>query len=64
MMAEVPLCARQLPTFIEASRPQETRALLKFGRDPNWPLEITAASAIDEFTSLSLTFEIDWQEIE
>jgi hypothetical protein len=40
-MADAPLCARQMPTFFEASREKEIRALLKLGRDSNWPSYIT-----------------------
>jgi hypothetical protein len=64
MMADASLCARKPPTFIKTSRQVETRALLKHGRDANWPLKVTAASAIDEFTSLSLIYEIDWEGIQ
>jgi hypothetical protein len=63
MMAEAPLCATQLPTFIEATIEGEFKAMLKLRRDSNWPLKITTASAIDEFTSLSATHEIDWEGI-
>jgi hypothetical protein len=59
VMAEAPLCARELPTFIEATREVEIKAMLKPGIDSNWPLKITTASAIDEFTSLSVTYEIN-----
>jgi hypothetical protein len=57
---KVPLCATILPTSVEASRPIEIQGMRKFGRDSNWPLKVTAASGIDEFTSLSLTFDIGW----
>jgi hypothetical protein len=50
------------PTFIEATRPKEIQALLKFGRDSAWPLRITAASLIDEETSLSVTYEVGWKD--
>jgi hypothetical protein len=58
---KVPLCA-MTPTFVKASRQKENQATLKFGRDSNWPLKTTAASVIDEFTSLSTTYEIEWGE--
>jgi hypothetical protein len=63
MMLDAPLCARQMPTFIEATRDKEIRSMLKLGRDSNWPLKITLASAIDEFTSLSVTYPISWEGI-
>jgi hypothetical protein len=62
-MADVPLCARQMPTFIETTREIEIRSMLKLGRDSNWPLSITLASAIDEKTSVAVTYEIDWDKI-
>jgi hypothetical protein len=43
---KVPLCAMQSPTFVEATRQKEIQAILKFGRDSNWPLRITAAAVI------------------
>jgi hypothetical protein len=39
-----PLCATMPPTFIEATREKEIKAMLKFGRDSNWPLSVTFAS--------------------
>jgi hypothetical protein len=36
--------------------------LLKVGRDSAWPLKITVASALDETTSLSITYDSDWEE--
>jgi hypothetical protein len=57
MMADAPLNAMQLPTFIEAARPVETKAMLRLGMDANWPVSITVAS-------LSLTYEIDWNGIQ
>jgi hypothetical protein len=59
---KVPLCAASPPTLIEASRPKEIQALLKFGRDSAPPLKITAASSLDEQTSLSITCGSDWTE--
>jgi hypothetical protein len=38
------------------------KALLKFGRDWNWPLRITIASALDEVNSISVTYPINWEE--
>jgi hypothetical protein len=38
--------------------------MLKLGRDSEWPLKIAVASAIDEFTSLSVTYAIDWDGID
>jgi hypothetical protein len=52
-----------MPTFIEATRDVEIRAILKLGRDSNWPLSITLASAIDDKTSLAVTYEINWSGI-
>jgi hypothetical protein len=41
--AEIPQSAAQPCTYIEATRPKEVKALLKFGRDSNWPLRVTLA---------------------
>jgi hypothetical protein len=62
-MMDAPLCARQIPTFIEATREVEIKAMLKLGRGSNWPLKITLASAIDEFTTLSVAYDINWEGI-
>jgi hypothetical protein len=45
---------------MEATREKEVKAILKFERDSNWPLSITAASAVEEFTSLSVTYQAGW----
>jgi hypothetical protein len=52
-----------MPTFIEATRLKETRALLRFGRDSNWPLKITVATALTPLTALSVTYDTDWSGI-
>jgi hypothetical protein len=52
-----------MPTFIEATREVEIRAMLKLGRHSNWPLSITLASAINETTSLAVTYATDWSWI-
>jgi hypothetical protein len=59
---KVPLCAAGPLTFLEASRPQEIQALLKFGTDSAWPLKTTAASSLDEQTSLSTTDDSGWED--
>jgi hypothetical protein len=43
-------------------RTNEIQALLKFGRGSSWPLRITVATAIDQETSLSITYKIGWEE--
>jgi hypothetical protein len=58
-----PLCAKEIPTFVETTRPKETQSLLRFGRDSNWPLKITVATAIDQFTTLSITYDVNWDGI-
>jgi hypothetical protein len=59
---KISLCAMAPPTFIEATRPKEIQALLKFGRDSAWPSRATEASAIDEETSLSVTYKVGWED--
>jgi hypothetical protein len=58
---DVPLCAAMTPTFIEATRAKEVQTMLKFGRDSNWPLKATIASAICENVSASITYSISWE---
>jgi hypothetical protein len=48
-----------MPTFVESTRLKETLALMRFGRDSAWPLRITAASYLDEETSLSISYVSD-----
>jgi hypothetical protein len=49
-------------TFIEATRPKEIKAILKFGRDFDWPLKITVASALNEIDSLAITYQASWED--
>jgi hypothetical protein len=60
IIPEPPLCAHEMPTFVETTRLKETQALLKFGRDSNWPLKTTVATAISPPTALSVTYDVDW----
>jgi hypothetical protein len=59
----VPFCAKSIPTFIEATREKEVKALLKFGRDNQWPTKMTLVSAVSEFNTLSITYDVDWEGI-
>jgi hypothetical protein len=61
--SHIPWVAALPRTFIEASRPKEVKALLKFGRDSNGPLKVTLSCALDEINSLSVTYEISWEGI-
>jgi hypothetical protein len=38
--------------------------LLRFGRDSNWPLKVTAATAVSPATTLAITYDTDWSGIE
>jgi hypothetical protein len=58
MKGQIPWNAALPRTFIEATRPKEIKALLKFGRDSHWPLKVTIASAVDEINSISVTCAI------
>jgi hypothetical protein len=58
----IPLCAATPLAFIEAARPKEIEAFRKFGRDSAWPLKITAASALDDQISISITYDVDWTD--
>jgi hypothetical protein len=59
---KVPLYVTLIPTRVYATRAKESAAFLKFGRDSNWPLSVTLALALDPETSLSITYEVDWEE--
>jgi hypothetical protein len=61
-MPEVPLCAMMPPTYIEATREKEIKAVLKFGRDSNWPLRITIVAEIYLETSISITYQSGWED--
>jgi hypothetical protein len=58
------MCAKEIPTFIEATRVKETQALLRFGRDSGWPLRVTFATLASPATSLSITYDIDWDGLQ
>jgi hypothetical protein len=59
-----PMCAEEIPTFIEATRVKETRALLRFGRDLNWPLKVTFATMASPKTSLAIIYDITWDGLQ
>jgi hypothetical protein len=59
-----PMCAKEIPTFAEATRVKETQALLRFGRDSNWPLKVTFATSASPATTLAITYDIDWSGLE
>jgi hypothetical protein len=58
------MCAKEIPTFVESSRPKESQALLRFGRDSNWPLKVTIATTASSYTTLAITYDITWEGIE
>jgi hypothetical protein len=58
---EPPMCAKEMPTFVEATTIKETQAMLRFGRDSNWPIQITLAARASPSTMVSITYEIDWE---
>jgi hypothetical protein len=51
-------------TFIEANRPKKIQAMLRFGRDSGWPLRVTMASVLDEYSSMSATYALEWDGLE
>jgi hypothetical protein len=59
-----PMCAKEIPTFIEATRVKETQALLRFGRDSAWPLKVSFATLASPATSLSITYDINWDGLQ
>jgi hypothetical protein len=61
---QIPWVAVPPRTYIEATRPKEIRAMLRFGRDSQWPLKITFASALDEHSSMSVTYALEWDGLE
>jgi hypothetical protein len=58
MAPEIPSCAAALPTFVEATRDKEVQAMLKCGRDNQWPLRITMACNLSENVAVSVTYSI------
>jgi hypothetical protein len=59
-----PMCAKEIPTFVEATRVKETQALLRFGRDSNWPLKVTFATMASPRTTLAITYDITWEGLQ
>jgi hypothetical protein len=59
----VPYCAREIPKYIEAARLKETQALLKLGRDNQWPIRMTIVSAVSEYNTISIMYDVDWAGI-
>jgi hypothetical protein len=59
-----PMCAKEIPTFVEATRVKENQALLRFGRDSQWPLKVTIATAASPTSTLAITYDITWEGIE
>jgi hypothetical protein len=61
--APVPYCAKEIPQHIEAARLKETQALLKLGRDNQWPIKMTIVSAVSEYNVISISYDVDWAGI-
>jgi hypothetical protein len=59
-----PLCAKEIPTYVDSTRLKETQALLRFGRNSNWPLKVPFATELTPTTTLSITYDADWSGIE
>jgi hypothetical protein len=47
-----------------ATRAKEVQAFLRLGRDSNWPLSVTVATAISPTTTLAVAYVIDWSGIQ
>jgi hypothetical protein len=58
------MCAKEMPTFVEATTVKETQAMLRFGRDSDWPIKITLAARASPSTMVSITYDIDWEGLE
>jgi hypothetical protein len=56
-----PMCAKEMPTFVETAAVKESQAMLRFGRDSNWPIKITAATKASPATMLAITYDVDWE---
>jgi hypothetical protein len=59
-----PMSAKDIPTFVEATCLKESHALLRFGRDSNWPLKVTFATTASPTSTLAITYDVTWQGIE
>jgi hypothetical protein len=51
-------------SFIESPRVKENQALLRFGRDSNWPLKVTFATTASPTSTLAIPYDITWEGIE
>jgi hypothetical protein len=56
-----PVCAKEIPTFVEATTVKESQAMLRFGRDSNWPIKITLAARASPAMMVSITYDTDWE---
>jgi hypothetical protein len=56
-----PMCAKEMPTFVEATTVKESQAMLRFGRDSNWPVKISVATKASPATMLAITYDTDWE---
>jgi hypothetical protein len=56
-----PMCAKEMPTFVEATTVKESQAMLRFGRNSNWPIKITVATMASRATLLAITYDTDWE---
>jgi hypothetical protein len=59
--ASPPLIAKGMPTFVEATPLKEVQAFLRMGRDCQWPLYVTCATAVTATQTLAITYAISWE---
>jgi hypothetical protein len=53
-------CAKEIPTYYEAIRGKETNALLRFGHDNQWPLQISMVCAVSNENTIQITYSVNW----
>jgi hypothetical protein len=56
-----PMCAKEMPAFVEATTVKESQAMLRFGRDSNWPIKITVATMASPATMMAITYDTNWE---
>jgi hypothetical protein len=57
----IPHCAKEIPTYYEALRGKETNALLRFGYDNQWPLQISMVCAVSNENTIQVTYSVNWE---
>jgi hypothetical protein len=57
----IPICAKEIPTYYEATRSKETNALFRFGYDNQWPLQVSMVCAVSNENTIQMTYSVNWE---